>query len=530
MEKERIFIGGAWPYASGSLHLGRTVALLPGDILARYFRLKGNQVLFVSGSDCHGTPISVAAEKEGVKPSEIAEKYDKEFRRDLIDRLGFSYDVYSKTTDENHKKTVQEIFLKLLDKGLIYKGEQELPYCSKCGRFLPDRYVEGICPKCGFKNARGDQCDECGSLLDAKELKNPVCKHCGEKPEWKKSEHFFFELSAFEKKLKEWVKPQKHWRANAYQFTLNFLDKGLKDRAITRDIDWGVKVPVKGFENKRIYVWFEAVCGYLSASKQKKNWEDFWKKKCRHYYVHGKDNILFHTVIWPAILMGIDLNLPTDIISSEYLNFDNKQFSTSRSHAIWLPDFLDEYEADTLRYYLTANGPENTDSNFSWDKYIATTNSELVGNFGNFVHRVLGFTHKNFGQVPSEGELDEESKKFLDGVHDAYNEAGRAIEAGQFRKAVKIVFGVANEGNKYIDSQEPWKIIKEDREKAGRVLNVCLQAVFNLRNLISPFLPFTAEKLNKYFDSESVWEFQKIPDGLAVSEPAPLYQKVEKHG
>lgn len=533
MKKERIFIGGAWPYANGSLHLGHLAALLPADVLARYFRSKGDEVLFVSGSDCHGTPISVAAEKQGVEPAEIAAKYDREFRRDLIERLGFSYDLFSKTTSLEHKKTVQEIFLALLAKKLIYKQEQELPYCEKCSRFLPDRYIEGVCPKCGFENARGDQCDQCGSLLDAKELKNPVCKHCGTKPRWKKSEHFFLKLSALEEKLKAWVKPQKNWRLNAYQFTLNTLKGGLKDRAITRDIDWGVEIPIKGFEDKKIYVWFEAVCGYLSASREwdSRSWKNFWQKECRHYYVHGKDNILFHTIIWPAILLGAGgLNLPTDIISSEYLNLEGKQFSTSRGWAVWLPDFLDKFDADTLRYYLTINGPENTDTDFSWRNFEEKNNAELVGNFGNFIHRVLGFSYKNFGsEIPQVGQLDGRDNDFLVKCEQAYESAGQEIENGHFRQALKIVFGLAEEGNRYIDFKEPWKTIKSDENRTKTALNVCLRIIFNLRNLINPFLPFSAQKISALFGvkkDQYQWSFQELPQGLSLPEPQPIYKKI----
>ncbi|MFH1612087.1 MAG: methionine--tRNA ligase [bacterium] len=540
---KNIFIGGAWPYANGSLHLGHIAALLGADVLARYYRLKGNNVLYVSGSDCHGTPITVAAEKQGVNPVDIANKYDKEFRHDLIDRLGFSFDLFSKTIDKKHQKTVQEIFLKLLDKKLIYNKTQELPFCDKCNRFLPDRYVEGVCPHCGFVGARGDQCDNCGKLLDAKELKNPVCKNCGGTPKWRKSEHFFLKLSAFEEQLKNWIKPQTYWRANVYKFTLAMLDGGLKDRAITRDVDWGVDVPVKGFENKRIYVWFEAVCGYLSASKKwakqtNNKWENFWSasgglgSECRHYYVYGKDNIIFHTIIWPAILMGVGgLNLPTDMISSEYLNLEGKQLSTSRNWAVWAPDFLDKFDADSLRYFLIANGPETTDVNFTWKTYQERNNSELVGNFGNFINRIIGFSYKNFGnEIPKASLLDEQDEEFLSKCQNVYQKVGKAIEGGNFRHAFKLVFNIAEEGNRYIDQKSPWTTIKTDKKRTQTTINVCLQVIYNLRVLINPFLPFSSQKISELFNVEKdnfQWDFQNIPDKAKLQKSIPLYQKIE---
>lgn len=535
IEKQRkIFIGAGWPYANGFLHFGHIAALLPADILARYHRLKGDRVLFVSGSDCHGTPISVEAEKQGVAPQEIAKKYDKQFRKDLIGGLGFTYDIFSKTTSPNHKKVVQKIFLELLKRGLIYPKKQKLPFCPDCRRFLPDRYIEGVCPKCGFGNSRGDQCDNCGGLLDPKDLVEPRCKICGQKPQWKETEHFFLKLSALENKIRRWVKKQKTWRPNAYQFSLNLLKQGLTDRAITRDIDWGIKIPLKGCEGKRIYVWFEAVCGYLSASQEwSAKWKDFWQEPSYHYYVHGKDNILFHTIIWPAILTGLGgLNLPSQIVSSEYLNLEGKQFSKSRKWAIWVPDFLKKFEPDSLRYYLTINGPETTDASFSWQDYFSKTNSELVANFGNFIHRILGFAYANFGsEVSAVKPADKESKAFLDECRAAFKGAGDLIEKGEFRKALKVVFGLAEKGNKFIDKKAPWREIKKNKAAARNDIGVCLEVIFNLRILVSPFLPFTGQKLDKIFglkNGKKKWEFQEIARGLKLNKPKPLYQLIDK--
>jgi len=533
-KQRKIFIGAGWPYANGFLHFGHIAALLPADILARYHRLKGDRVLFVSGSDCHGTPISVEAEKQHISPQDIAEKYDKQFRQDLIEGLGFTYDIYSKTTSPKHAKVVQKIFLTLLKKGLIYPKKQELPFCPKCRRFLPDRYIEGICPKCGFSSARGDQCDNCGILLDPKDLIEPRCKICGQKPQWQETEHFFLKLSALENKIKQWIKKQKTWRPNAYQFSLNLFKQGLKDRAITRDIDWGIEIPLKGYENKRIYVWFEAVCGYLSASQEwSGKWKDFWQKPSYHYYVHGKDNILFHTVIWPAILMGVGrLNLPSQIVSSEYLNLEGKQFSKSRKWAVWLPNFLEKFEPESLRYYLTINGPETTDASFSWQDYFSKTNSELVANFGNFIHRVLGFSYSNFGsKISSAKSSDKESKEFLDDCAAAFKQTGGLIEKGEFRKALRIVFGLAEKGNRYIDKKAPWQKIKKDKAEAQKDIGVCLRVIFNLRILASPFLPVSCQKIDKIFNckgGKKKWEFQEIPKGLKLSKPEPLYQPIDR--
>lgn len=511
--KKNIFIGAAWPYANYSLHLGHVAALLPADILARYYRLKGDNVLFVSGSDCHGTPITVEAEKQKIEPKIIAQKYDKEFRRDLIKRLGFSYDLYSKTTSSGHAKIVQEIFLHLLQKKLIYKKIQELPFCIKCKKFLPDRYIEGTCPKCNFENARGDQCDNCGALLDARELINPICKVCKQKPEWRKSEHFFLKLSKFERKLTSWIKPQKHWRNNAYNFSLNLLKSGLQDRAITRDINWGIKIPVKNFENKRIYVWFEAVCGYLSASKEfTKQWQNFWQKPAMHYYIHGKDNIIFHSIIWPAILLGLGkLNLPDYIVSSEYLNFKGKQFSKSRNWAVWLPDFLDKYNPDSLRYYLTINGPENADTNFTWKNFYLKNNSELVGNYGNFVHRVLNF---KCSFKPTDQKIINKQ---------TFAKIGKLIEQTECKKALKSIFNLIKKSNQFIDQQAPWK----NPETAPETLGACLEIILNLQILLSVFLPFSSEQLRKTLNlPKAKWQFQKLPKNLKITKPELLFEKI----
>lgn len=535
----KILVAAAWPYANDSLHLGHAAALIGSDVLARYFRLNKDEVLFVSGSDCHGTPITVTASQQGVKPSTIADKYHNEFVKTLIDGLGFSYDIYSKTTTENHRKVVQEIFQKLYQKGYIYPKTEELPYCENCKKFLPDRYIEGECPICHFDSARGDQCDDCGNLMDTIKLINPKCKICGNIPKWKQSEHFFLKLSALQDKLKDWVSTSKGWRINAKKFTANLLDQGLHDRAITRDIEWGIPIPIKGYESKRIYVWFEAVCGYLSASKEwsvsigkKDKWKEFWKNdKAVHFYVHGKDNIPFHTIFWPAVLLSLeDLHLPDRILSSEYLTLEKKQFSKSRQWAVWLPDFLEEFDSEALRYYLIANGPETSDADFSWDNFQTLTNSELIGNFGNFVYRVLSFIKNNFPEgVQIQETIDNKATEFLDLAQGAFSSAGSAIEAGRFREGLRHVLEVAEHGNRYINDASPWSTIKENRSKAGNDLAVAGQVIKCLAILIEPFLPRSSERICNDVGldfSKLEWSYPSH-GSLIVSDPNPLYKRIE---
>jgi methionyl-tRNA synthetase len=500
MGNRKIFIGAAWPYANGSLHLGHAAALLGSDVLARYFRLNGDSVLFVSGSDCHGTPIALQAEKLGIKPEEIANKYHQEFSKTLIQGLNFSFDYYSETTKESHQKLVQDIFLDLWKKKLIYTKTEELAYCDTCQRFLPDRYIEGECPHCHFGSARGDQCDNCGNLIDPKTLIKPQCQICHQAPVWKESEHFFLKISAFNDDLKQWVENSQGWRLNAKSFSLELLKQGFRDRAISRDTDWGIPIPLPGYESKRIYVWFEAVCGYLSASQDwnSETWKDFWQNDSAcHYYVHGKDNIPFHTIIWPSILLGLgDLNLPNRIISSEYMTLEKKQFSTSRNWMVSLPDFLSEFEADLLRYYLIVNGPETSDADFSWSEFALRINKELVGTFGNFVFRVLSFISKNFNtNLDFPEDLKEDEVEILKLASETFSKVGQSLEAGRFRQALRDVFFLAEEGNRYLNNKAPWKVIKEDREQAQRDLTLMAYIIKCLAVLINPFLPQSSELL-----------------------------------
>jgi methionyl-tRNA synthetase len=544
---ERIFIGVAWPYANGPLHLGHVAGCyLAADVFARYHRMRGNDVLMVSGSDTHGTPITIRADQEGVTPTEVVERYHAEFL-ETWERLGISFDLFTHTNTENHQRVVHDIFLSLLEQGYIYTDNMLLAYCPGCNRFLPDRYVEGVCPYCAYNRARGDQCDQCGRTLDPQELNEAVCILCGGSPEFRESEHFFLKLSAFEQPLLEWIREQPHWRANVSNQTRSFLEGGLKDRAITRDLTWGVPIPLEGYEGKRIYVWFEAVIGYLSAavewaanSGQENRWEDFWKDPAtRSYYFIGKDNIPFHSIIWPAMIMGYgnSLNLPFDVPANEFLSLENRKFSTSQNWAVWVPDYLERYDPDPLRYLLSINMPETGDADFSWAEFVRRNNEELVATYGNLVNRVLSFTYRNFdGRVPQAGELDEVDIRVLDSARSALDEVGRSLEGAKFKAAIGQAFGLAQDANRYLDAKAPWRAIREDQSDAANTLNVSIRVINCLKVALAPFLPFSSQKVHEYlgFDGaveQEAWDFEilagAIEGGSALRQPSPLYTKLD---
>ncbi len=541
---ERILVAVAWPYANNSIHLGHVAGThLPADIFARYHRMRGNDVLMVSGSDAHGTPVTLTADERGVSPQQVYEEYQAEFLDDWA-RLGISYDLFTTTHTDNHFETAQDFFLKLRDGGYIYPQTMEQPYCETDRRFLADRYVEGKCPHCGFEGARGDQCDNCGRILDPKDLINIRCRICGNTPVFRDTEHFFLKLSAFEKQLLDWVRPQTHWRPNVRNFTLRYLEGGLHDRAITRDIEWGVPIPLEGYEGKRLYVWIEAVAGYLSASKewakrisQPERWRDFWEKDCRSYYFIGKDNIPFHTVIWPAMLMGYGgFNLPYDVPANEFLNLEGLKFSKSRNWAIWLKDYLDRFEPDPLRYVLTVNMPETSDSNFEWREYVRANNNELVGTYGNLVNRVLPLVARNFGgKVPQPGQLDDLSRGLLDSARARFQDTTDNLEACRFRAALQSAMALAQEANRYIDQKAPWTAIRTDREDAATTLWTCLSVINCLKVILYPFLPFSSERLHRLlgFDGslrDVGWDWQPgaLPVGQALATLEPLFVKLDE--
>ncbi|MCX6005484.1 MAG: methionine--tRNA ligase [Chloroflexi bacterium] len=538
---ENILVAVAWPYANGSLHLGHIAgAYLPADIFARYHRLKGNRVLMVSGSDQHGTPITLRAEQEGISPAEVAAKYHKEFL-ECWQKLGITFDLFTTTGTANHRAVVHEIFLRLLDKGYIYKDTMPQAYCPDCKRFLPDRYVEGTCPYCQYSSARGDQCDQCGRTLNPSDLIGLRCRICGAVPRFEISEHFFFKLSAFEENLREWVGGQTIWRQNVQNFTMGFLEGGLKDRAITRDIGWGVSVPRPGFEKKRIYVWFEAVIGYLSASKEwaklqgdENAWKPFWTGDNKAFYFIGKDNIPFHTIIWPAMLMGYGgLSLPYDVPANEFLTIEGKKLSTSRNWAVWLPDYLQRYDPDPLRYYLSSNMPDTGDTDFSWHEYVRRNNDELVATYGNLVHRVLTFTNRNFnGAVPDPGELDSVSMELIQKARNTLDEVDKLLYLCRFKEGLKIIMSLAQDVNRYLDDTAPWKVIKQDRQVAGRAVYTAIVLISALKTLLYPFLPISSQRLHEFlgFDGEiqdAGWQLQLPPAGQKLPLPQPLFIKLE---
>ncbi len=540
---EKIFIGVAWPYANGSLHVGQIAgAYLPADIFARYHRIKGNEVVMVSGSDQHGTPTTIKAEQEGRPPGEIAAFYQAEFL-DCWQKLGISFDLYTTTGTENHAAVTQDIFLKLLEKDYLYRKTVSQAYCPNCQRFLPDRYVEGTCPHCGDTKARGDQCDACGKLLDTPDLIEPRCRTCGTAAEFRDSEQFFLRLPAFRDRLLEWVKQQDHWRQNVLNFTRRFLEEGLIDRAITRDIDWGIPVPLDGYEGKRIYVWFEAVIGYLSATKEwaalkgePEKWRDFWQgDRARSYYFIGKDNILFHTIIWPAMLMGYgDLNLPYDVPANEWLTIEGRKLSTSQNWAVWLPDYLERYDPDALRYMLSINMPDTSDTDFSWTEFIRRNNNELVATYGNLVHRVLTITYRNFnGAIPEPGELDERSRQLITETGDVLEKVDHLLYGCHLKEAIKTAMELAHQANRYLDEKSPWKAIKEDRQAAADTLYTALQVIYGLRIILYHFLPFSSQELNRYLGFQGEiqdcgWRLDAPSPGQKLQPPEPLFTKLDE--
>jgi methionyl-tRNA synthetase len=545
---DKIYIGVAWPYANGSLSLGHIAgANLPADIFARYHRAKGHEVIMVSGSDQHGTPITLEAEKQGKTPQEIVDRCQQEFI-DCWQKMGISWDLYTSTGTKNHFETSQNIFLRLLEQGYLYKETISQFYCPRCQRFLADRYVEGKCPSCGAEGARGDQCDACSKPLNATELISPYCRVCKTTPVLKDTEHFFLKLSAFQERLEKWAEENKdRWRPNVYGLTMRYLKEGLRDRAITRDIDWGIPVPVKGYETKRLYVWFEAVIGYLSASKQwakeiagdENKWKDFWENpEAKSYYFLGKDNIPFHTIIWPAILLGYGgLNLPTDVPANEFLNIEAKKISKSHHWGVWLPDYLSRYDPDPLRYLLSTNMPETSDMDFTWRDYVRRNNDELVATWGNLVNRVLTFTYKNYnGCVPENSKLNE-AGIILDNKAQATEKQVDALLAGcHFKQAIHDVMALAHEANRYLDEQAPWKKIKEDKKAAGDSLYSAICVISRLKNMFYPFLPFTSQKTHEYLGYEGKLEdyLRANPSpalpaaGQKLNEPKPLFTKLEE--
>jgi methionyl-tRNA synthetase len=530
--KERIGCYVAWPYANGPLHLGHIAgAYLTADIFARYHRLRGNEVLMVSGSDSHGTPITVTADEEGLSPREVFEKYHELFVRSFA-RLGISFDLFTHTDTENHHRIAQDFFLQLYKQGYVFRATEPQLYWVEGQRFLPDRYIEGECPVCHYPRARGDQCENCGSLLDPLQLINPRSRLAKEgEPgtlEVRDSEHFYLDLPKFNKPLYEWAKQQTHWKPNVLAFTLNFLrgegteenPTGLKPRAITRDLDWGIPIPAElgEFPGKVIYVWFEAVIGYYSAAVEwahnrglGEHWREWYtvSPDVRGYQFIGKDNIPFHTVIWPALLLGYGeatespLPLPYDVPANEFLNLEGRKFSKSAHWAVWINDYLDAYDADPLRYLLSTNMPEYADTDFKWSEYVRRNNDELVATWGNLANRTLTFAYKNFdGRVPEPGELTAADRALIEKSERAFETVGAALGATRFREGIQLAFEVARETNIYLNQTEPWKTIKTDRGLAATSIYVSLRVIDNLKTLLYPYLPHSSAALHRQLGYE----------------------------
>ncbi len=537
----KIVVNVAWPYANGTIHLGHVAgSLLPADLFSRYNRLIGNEVLMVGGSDMHGTPITISAEKAGMTPEQYAEKYHQ-INKKAIEDMGIEYSLFNKTHCQTHIEITQKLFLDLRDHGYIYTKGTDQYYCPKCARFLPDRYVEGVCPKCGAEKTRSDQCDACGTTFETGDLLKPYCTLCGSEPEIRNTEHFFLKLSAFREPLLRYLEDKDYWRANVKAFTKNWLEDGLNDRAITRDMSWGIPIPVEGWDDKVIYVWFEAVIGYLSASVEYSrmigkpdHWEAFWKDpEAKHYYFIGKDNIPFHSIIWPAILMGEGgLDLPYDIPANEYLMINGGKLSKSRSNggAIDIPSVLSRYDADSIRFYLSINMPDTHDTEFTWDDLDTKINNDLVATLGNYYHRCLSFTKKNFGSIPA-GETSPETVAEIEKTLDEYREL---MSVCDFKRAIKAVMELARYGNRYFDSVKPWALIKEDRDACGAAMNEALRIVKALCVMMWPFLPRSSEKIGGYLGYDGSIEsagldaaLAPMKEGQELQEPVPVYKKIE---
>ena len=527
---KNILIAGAWPYANGSLHIGHVAGLLAGDVLARYHRAKGDRVCYVSGSDCHGTPVALRAKREGLTPWEVSDRFHEEFSR-CFQWLGFGYDLYSKTSSEEHIRFVQEFHEKLYGSPYVYEKEVPQAYCEGCKSFLADRFVTGKCPVCG-EAARGDQCDACGEVLEPEQLIEPVCAVCGERISFRNTRHLYIAISKLEKELKAYVESHENWRKNAVALSKRYIEEGLRDRALTRDLDWGIDVPRKGYEDKKIYIWAENVLGYLSLSRlvaKERGWDfkELWGEEARHYYVHGKDNIPFHTIILPALLLaeGEDWHLPDHIISSEYLTLEGKKISTSQNYAIWVKDLIGRYEADSLRYYLLANGAEKRDADFSWQGFITSHNNELLGAWGNFVNRTLIFITKYLdGRVP-DGSLEKGLEEEIDRL---YDEIGKKVEGGRFKEAIDDIFAFVRFSNKYFDLGKPWITRNTSLRDCRDTLYNCVQLIVNLAVLLEPFLPFSSEKVLGWFLLDSSWKRKTVPTGFVIPETDILFRRIDR--
>ncbi len=578
-----ILTAPAWPYANGPRHIGHVSGFgLPSDMFSRYQRMAGNRVLMVSGTDEHGTPIQVAADAEGLTARQLADRYNRVIAEDLCS-LGLSYDLFTRTTTRNHYAVVQDLFLGLLKNGYIFPQTTLGAISPSTGRTLPDRYIEGTCPICGYEHARGDQCDNCGNQLDPVDLINPRSKINGETPKFIETEQYFLDLPAFTEVLGKWLQSkQGQWRPNVLNFSLNLLDE-LRPRAITRDLDWGVPVPLDGWRDrpdKRIYVWFDAVIGYLSASIEwarrygtdPDEWRAWWQTpEAESYYFMGKDNIVFHSEIWPAMLFGYAgqgakdgtpgdlgaLNVPTELVSSEFLTMEGRKFSSSRAVVIYVRDFLARYDVDALRYYVAVAGPENQDTDFTWSEFLRRNNDELVATWGNLVNRSVSFAARNIGSIPGPGHLTEVDRDILERSRQAFGQVGGALARSRFKAGVNDAMRAVADANKYMSDQAPWKLRESDPERMATVMHVVLQLVNDAKTLLTPFLPESSGKVYRMlggagewsgaprieevdedgapaypvitgdYDTAARWESQPVKPGTPLTTPAPLFTKLD---
>jgi methionyl-tRNA synthetase len=582
MSAKHILTAPAWPYANGPRHIGHVSGFaLPSDMFSRYQRMAGNKVLMVSGTDEHGTPIQVQADREGVSARELADRYNRIIAADLVD-LGMSYDLFTRTTTRNHYAVVQEIFATLLKNGYIFPKTTPGAISPSTGRTLPDRYIEGTCPHCGYAAARGDQCDNCGNQLDPTDLINPRSRINGETPRFADQEQYFLDLPAFTETLGSWLQSKSgQWRPNVLKFSLNLLDD-MRPRAITRDLDWGVPVPLDGWRDrpdKRIYVWFDAVIGYLSASVEWARrsgdpdaWRAWWSQPdAESYYFMGKDNIVFHSEIWPAMLLGYagrgsrggapgllgELSLPSEVVSSEYLTMEGRKFSSSRQVVIYVRDLLTRYDVDALRYYVAIAGPETQDTDFTWSEFVRRNNDELVATWGNLVNRAVSFAAANVGSIPAAGDLRDVDHALLGGSRKAFEAVGGHLSRSRFKFAITETMRTVAEANKYFSEQEPWKLRESDPDRMKTILHVTLQAVSDAKTLLTPFLPRSSQAVHEMlggagdwagmpslvevdeeggppypvitgaYDSSFRWESRPVAAGTPLAKPAPLFAKLD---
>ena len=535
---KRNLITTALPYANGPVHIGHLAGVyVPADIYVRYLRKKGEDVAFIGGSDEHGVPITIKAQKEGVTPQDIVDRYHK-IIKDSFEELGISFDIYSRTSSKTHHELSSAFFKKLYDEGKFIEKTSMQFYDEKAGQFLADRYIVGKCPHCGNERAYGDQCEACGTSLNATDLIDPVSAITGNKPELKETKHWYLPLDQYEGWLKEWIlEEHKEWKPNVYGQCKSWLDNGLQPRAVTRDLDWGVPVPIEGAEGKVLYVWFDAPIGYISATKDlTPEWEKYWKDpETRMIHFIGKDNIVFHCIIFPAMLKADgSYILPDNVPANEFLNLEGDKISTSRNWAVWLHEYLVEFpgKQDVLRYVLTANAPETKDNDFTWKDFQTRNNSELVAIYGNFINRTLVLTQKYFAnRVPERGELTDYDKEVLAEIPQIVERVEKSLETFHFRDALKEAMNLARLGNKYLADTEPWKVIKTDEGRVKTILYIFLQISANLSTLMEPFMPFSSQKLREFMNIDVI-DWAKMGDGVIpagheLGEAGLLFEKIE---